>query len=612
VRSLKEQAILRKSLLFLGMIVLLLAAASSGSYAPTVLAQSTNANTGNLRVVNALVGIGPVDIFLDGERIGYALQPKQATPYYFVAAGSHQLTVRRINADELSVPIADTLINLAPDTSLTAIAYQKVFASSGGSSPSLDQSGKFFIMTDDRSPIALGRSRLAVADLAVGTPQRLSIGYRSGEALLYQVSLEQPYGTIDVDSGIQTLAVLDADSPSLNILSNFGDFSFYSNTLYTLVVVPNVIPTTSNAVGTISATPQMFIVSASLNPPQTNGLRIRIVHAAHDTAVLDVYIDQRLVASRLNYTRYTEYLALANYGHTITLRRFGDPATAPPLGQAVFTITPENKDQVNWTLLLVNATNASTLATNAPDTTNAPVIISTPGGSVIAAILPDNISATQRDFARVRLINAVDGLQSVGLYTPAYPVVPLPAGVVPTRTPVPTVGPPTPVTLIDPVAFGAEANDQEIPVGVYRELDFAPAGVRTNLFQLLNQQLAGGMVYTYVAMGSPTGNPPIQVITLQDFGTGVPTTRLYVGTVVGSIINVRAGASTSSAVVGSLNRDDQVSIYGRTENSQWLRVHYVTPLGVAVDGWISAAVGIRITRLGAPVTIAALPVYNGP
>ncbi len=629
--------------IFLVVGIILLGSATGVNVPPKVAAQTQNVNVGNLRMVNALVGIGPVDMFLDNTLVASTLQPKDATPYYFVPAGSHELTVRRVNADPLSIPIADTLVDIAPNSSVTAIAYEKVFLDSTNATnaPTDDQAGAFFLMNDDRSPIELGRARLEAAHLAVSNPQRISIGYRSGEALLYQIGLEQPFGSIDVNAGIQTLAVIDADSPSLNLLANFGDYSFNSSTLYTLVVVPNVVPPpdpNTKQVVAAATSPQMFIISAPLDPPQTNGLRLRIIHAAHDTSVLDIYIDQRLVARRFSYGQYTQYLGLADYGHTITIRRYGDPDSAAPLGQATFTITPANQSQINWTLLLVNQ--ASTPGTNASATAipptaqptqvgqiiqngtavpadepdeNVPVVINTPGGQVVASILPDNISATQRDFARVRVINAADGVQSVGLYTPAYPYVAPPPNAKPTPTPIPTPGAIIPpITLTDPVLFGAEANDREVPTGLYTQLNFLPDGGRTTLKQLLNQQLVSGVVYTYVMMGSPAGNPPLQVITLEDYGTGIPIERTYLGTVTGTV-NVRSAPNSNAPSVGKADKTVQISVLGRSANNQWLRVRYQDPVtGVRIDGWLGASAGIKITRLGTPVTVAVLPIYNGP
>jgi len=589
-------------------------------FAVRLEAQQVQVNLGNLRVVNALVGVGAVDVFLDGERVSYGLEPEQATPYLFVLAGNHNLTIRPVNADELSTPIADVLIDLAPNGSQTAIIYQKQFAVVGGNQTTA-QSGAVFVIDDDRSPIRLGKSRLTGVHLALGTPQPLTIGYPSGEALLYRLALEQPYGTIDVESGAYSLAVMDADTPNSQILQRFGEANFYGSTLYTLIVVPDVTPAGGTTLTAVSPNPRMFIISAPLDPPSDNGLRLRIIHAAHDTAVLDLYIDERLVASRVNYGRFTEYLGLANYGHTITIRRFGASLDEPPLGRALFTITPENTSQLNWTLLLVNSNPANTAALQAnasaatAEEVNAPIVFNTPGGDVMVALLPDNISETQRDFARVRVINAADGVPALRLLTKAFPPPEPVPGVTPTPAPPPTPGPtPTPAPVTQGVLFGAEANEAEIPAGFYEDLTFVPEGGSGALERIQNVQLVAGVVYTYVLVGSPAGNPPLDLIALEDYGTGLPIERLYSGVITTASARIRATPSTNGAQVAALSNGTEVEVLGRNRTSEWLRVRFINPLNsTRQEGWISATAGIiRVSRLGVPVNIAALPEYTGP
>lgn len=589
-------------------------------FAVRLEAQQSQVNLGNLRVVNALVGLGAVDVFLDGERIAYGLEPEQATPYLFVLSGNHNLTVRPINADELSTPIADVLIDLAPNGSQTAIVYQKQFAAAGQNLTSA-QSGAVFVIDDDRSPIRLGKTRLTGVHLAVGTPQPVTIGYPSGEALLYRLTVEQPYGTIDIDAGAYSLALMDADSPDNLILQRFGEANFYASTLYTLVVVPDVTPAVGTALEAVSPNPRMFIISAPLDPPSGNGLRLRIMHAAHDAAVLDLYIDERLVASRVNYGRFTEYLGLANYGHTITIRRFGASPDEPPLGRALFTITPENTTQLNWTLLLVNSNPANTAALQAnalassAQEVNAPIVFNTPGGDVMVALLPDNISETQRDFARVRVINAADGVPALRLLTKGYPPPEPVPGVTVTPAPPPTPGPtPTPAPVTEGVVFGAEANEAEIPAGFYEELTFVPEGGTGALDRLQNVQLVAGVVYTFVLVGSPAGNPPLDLITLEDYGTGLPLERLYSGVITTASARIRGTPSTSGAQVAALTNGTEVEVLGRNRTSEWLRIRFVNPLNNnRQEGWISATAGIiRVSRLGVPVNVAALPEYTGP
>ncbi len=594
-------------------------------FAAGLPAAAQSVNIGQVRVVNALVGFGPVDVFLDGQRIAYGLDARASTSYVYTAAGNHSIAVRPVNADPLAPPIADVLINLTPNSSQTAIVYQKHFATtgSGGQSiiPPTEQSGAFFVIDDDRSPIRLGQTRLTGVHLAMGTPQKLSVGYPSGEALLFNLGLEQRYGTVDIPAGSYRLAVIDAENPALTTLGRFGDESFYANTLYTLIVVPNIAPTATNAyqVGPVSAQPTLIVVSAPIDPPQTDGLRLRIVHAAHSTRVLDIYLDEQLVASRVNYGLATEYLGLAAFSHTITLRAFGAPLEDPPLGRAVFTITPENAEQINWTLLLLNSTpenSAEVLAAQAQNQTgtNAPTIVPNPDGDIMVTLLPDNIGATESDEARVRVINAADGVPALSLFTKNFPAPLLTPGAVAAPAVQPTAGPPPPPEqLTEGVLFGVEANDADVPAGLYEELTLVPLGATGALATLQNEQLVPGVIYTYILIGSPTGSPPISVLTLQDFGRGLSTRRTYEGEITTASARVREAPSLQGRQIASLPQGAQVTVLGRDASAEWLRIRFVNPEnGQSQDGWIAGTLGIiRVTRLGAVVEIETLPEFGG-
>src|SRR5690606_25955549 len=139
------------------------------------------------------------------------------------------------------------------------------------------------------------------------------------------------------------------------------------------------------------------------------------------------------------------------------------------------------------------------------------------------ALLPDNIAQTSRGETRVRLIHAIDGALEVSLWASEFP---MPVGA-PTPGPQeiePT--PPPPVRLIDPVIYGAEANEDEVPEGLYPELIFI-AGNTTRLITLEEEWLLSGLVHTFVLIGLPSGEPPIEVLHIKDYGRGIPQERLY-------------------------------------------------------------------------------------
>lgn len=581
-------------------------------------------NMASLRIVNALVGLGPVDVYLDGSRVAYNLAPEAATPYLAIPAGKHNLTVRPPDTDPLSTPVADTLVDLAPNQSETAIAYQKQFASDSFA-PSYEQAGAFFVLDDDRSPIEVGKTRLTAVHLALGSPEVVSLTYPSRESLLHQITLEKSYGSIDIDAHIYSMVVVDANSPDLSVLARLGDYGLNTSTLYTVIMVPDLRPAPDSSnqprvqegVGTLRA----FVISAPIDPP-ADGVFIRLIHAAPNTAVLDMYIDGRLAAERMNYSRVTEYLGLMGYSHTITLRRVGDGPTDPPLAQAQFTVSEENRQQTHWTLMLLNAAGGDTgaaLSVTTPDENEPQTIIETDGGSLFMVLLPDNIAQTQRGYARIRLINVVNDIPPLRLLADFVPSLPLPPGVQPTATPVPrqtdaAATPPPPQQLVEDVVFAAEANEAEVPAGLYPTLHFIPGGTTNTLETLQNVQLVDGMVYTFVAMGSPFGNPPISVVSFSDYGSGIPIERLYLGRITAVNANIRANPSTDARILRQLSRNTQVEVLGRNPTGEWVRIRFTDPdTRARREGWISATANIiLITRLGVPVSVLALPRYIAP
>ncbi len=610
-----------KKVTVLAIVAVVVLLTSAVSLTGSVLAQA-KVNTGSLRIVNALPGIGPIDVYLDEQIIAYALRPEDATTYFNIAAGRHALAVRTANDAALSAPVADILIDLPPNGSQTAVIYQTQFADAGAA-VTINQSSAVFIINDDRSPIQLGKTRISAVHLAIGTPERISIGYPSGESLLYQIGLKQPFGTIDVETKPYTLAVLNADaseSTTPPVLERLGEIDFYANTLYTFIVVPNAIPSGNpGQIGSISTQTKTFVISAPLEPPVGNGLRIRIIHAAHSTAVVDVYIDERLVASRVNYGDFTEYLGLADYSHTITIRRFGDKpgdSNSKPLARGSLTRTDENSKQIDYTLLLVNSNPQNTAAVAAlassGTTTNAPMIFQTDNGEVMMTLLPDDLSETQGGLARVRIINAVEGVQALSVFTPAYPPLVAANGTTPAIVASPTPVPAPGISVASNASFGSEARAGEVPPGLYTQFSFIPSGASNSLTTTSNMQLIPGVIYTFIVMGSPSGNPPIKAVIIEDYGSGLASQRTFSGSLLTGA-NVREKPDATSGRIIQLTKDTEVVILGRDSNSQWVRVRFINPnTGTRTEGWILAQTNvIRITRAGSPVLVTALPLYTG-
>ncbi len=587
--------------------------------------QEETTNTTELRVINAMVGIGPVDVYLNERPIGLALVPETATPYLAMPAGQYIIAVYAAGADPLSVPIADILIDLPVGQSKTAVVYQDRFAPADGDIPPVAQSGKVLMLDDNRSPMSLGKTRLTALHLAPGTPGKVSVAYPSRASLLHEISLNQPYGDIDIDAGVYPLTIVNAESQNLDRLVFIGERIFQANVHYTLIIVPDVRPVTGQAgeqlLPELVAQPRLFVISAPTEPP-IDGFQMRFIHTAYSTAVVDVYIDSRLIAPRLSYGQYTEYIGLPAYSHLIELRRRDAPPDSEPLASAEFELTDENRRQPHWSLLLLNVSEAEVASLElvqaqepvVADTTAddvQPTIFNTPGGPMTLVLLPDNIAQTARSSARVRVLHAIDGALEISMFASGFPPDPDAPVVTPTQGPPPTPQPP--VRVVDPVIYGAEANENEIPAGLYEELSFV-AGNTSDLLTLTNPQLLPGMVHTFVLIGQPSGEPPIQALEIRDFGRGLPQERLYLGvvTVAGApgIANVRRLPSNVAGIIGQLTNGAEVEVLGRNFDGTWIRVRYTQP-GVSVpqEGWIFGPI-LRVTRLGDAINVLSLPRIN--
>src|SRR5690606_21759018 len=133
-----------------------------------------------MRVVNALVGVGPVDVYINDRLISTGLEPEQATAFLPLPIGQYNVAVYLQGADPLSVPVADRLLDLPEAASKTIVVYQTRFTTSGNSNSDsavgvMAQSGSMMILDDNRSPGELGKARLTAVHLAQGSPERLSI-----------------------------------------------------------------------------------------------------------------------------------------------------------------------------------------------------------------------------------------------------------------------------------------------------------------------------------------------------------------------------------------------------------------------------------------------------
>jgi hypothetical protein len=481
-------------------------------------------SVGSIRIVNALPGIGPVDVYLNDSRVAYGLLPEDSTSYFCIAPGQYSLAIRPQDADPLSAPVTDMLVDVSGGVSKTAIAWQRQFAAAGYQ-PMLEQSGSIFIMEDDRSALRPGFTRVRAAHLAPGAPEYLTIGSPRA-ALIYQLGREQLAGSVDVNAAQYQLALLDGNGNGEDILERLPDTVFNANMLQTLVIVPDVIPpevvNNRRVLPAITDQLRLFTVSAPVQTAPRSGINLRFVNAASGSPLADVYMDGALIAPRIPYAGSTTYQAIDGFSHTLTIRRAGSGPEGTILAEGTYSIAPAQQNLTHWTLTLLNGTPANEAAAAAGQIPELPTtVLSSPGSPILVSMIPDNVTATHPTEARLRLVNAVDGLLPISLQMLNNAQLdPIPGQPDPTARPgVPTATPGF-ERLINLAPFAGYAGETTQRVGQYSQLNFVLNTNGSTVFQLNNQRLINGMVYTYMLVGAASNNPPIRLIQLQNYGCG--------------------------------------------------------------------------------------------
>ncbi|HUN05107.1 MAG TPA: DUF4397 domain-containing protein [Aggregatilineales bacterium] len=508
----------------LALSALFLLAASVASILMIIPGTAQAESVGSIRIVNGLLGIGPVDVYLNDRRVAYGLLPEDSTSYFCITPGQYSLAIRPQDADPLSAPVTDMLVNVSAGLSKTAIAWQRQFASVDYQ-PMLEQSGSIFVLEDDRSALRPGYTRVRAAHLAPGAPEYLTIG-NPRAALIYQLGREQQAGSVDINAAQYQLALLEGNGDSEEVLERLPDTIFNANMLQTLVIVPDVRPpelvNNRRVLPTITNQLRLFTVSAPVQTAPRSGINLRFVNAAFNSPVVDVYMDGALIAPSIPYAGSTTYQAIDGFVHTLTIRRAGSGPDGAILAEGTYDIAAAQRNLTHWTMTLLNGTPANEAAAAAGQILGLPsTILSAPGSSVLMSMIPDNVTTTNPSEARLRLVNAVDGLLPISLQTlNNVQYDPIPGQPDPTLAPgVPTATPGF-ERLINLAPFGGYADEFSTRIGQYSQLNFVLNTNGSSVFQLNDQRLIDGMVYTYMLVGSASNNPPIRLIQLQNYGCG--------------------------------------------------------------------------------------------
>jgi LPXTG-motif cell wall-anchored protein len=206
----------------------------------------------------------------------------------------------------------------------------------------------------------------------------------------------------------------------------------------------------------------VLAATAATAAAQSDGARVRLIHAAPDTPPMDILVDGKVVAPNVSYATISDYVAVPAGAHTVAAR---------PAGQA-------SADAVITQDVTVDAGNAYTVASVGLE-------------NVSAKLFTDDLTPPAAGKARVRVLH----------FSPDAP-----------GADIEVINGPT---LVQNLAFGAASDYLSVDAGSYN-LRLVANGANTVIVQLPNTTLKAGTIYDVAAVGRLAA---IQVVT----GTFTPT-----------------------------------------------------------------------------------------
>ncbi|MBN1202448.1 MAG: DUF4397 domain-containing protein [Anaerolineae bacterium] len=315
-----------------------------------------------LRFLHAVPGTPAVDVYLDGALVVPGMGFTDATPHMNVTGGEHQVAVRPARTGPDSPALVEGPIALPPGLAYTLVVQ--------GGPDALEMA----FYEDVLDEIAPGMARLTAFNTIADAPP-LDVLTAAGGPLFQGVSYGIQYGTININAGLQDLAMVPAGGAPESVVASIGQVKLQSGTLYTFV-----------ALGTLEGdvAPSVITLPTPLNTTATD-LRVRFAHASPDASAVDVYADDILLVPGLELGQMSGHIPFPQGDHTLALRPAGT-TTADPAA-------------------------VTTDVTFAADTPAVTVVAlgELADGSLALEVFPDAVADMAADSARISVVNAVAG-----------------------------------------------------------------------------------------------------------------------------------------------------------------------------------------------------------
>lgn len=354
----------RRNWLVTGALVIAALLALLGPLSGGAVGAQTGEPTARLRFLHAVSGGPNVDVYLDGARVVPALGYGEVTPHMQVPAGEHQVALRTADSDPTSAALVEVTVPLAADLAFTVVAQ--------GTADAVEAA----LYEDILDEIAPGLARLTAISAVADAPP-LDVLTSEGGPLLQGVNYGTQFGSVNIGTGLQDLVIVPAGGAVDSAIVRIGEVALEHGALYTFVVS-----------GTLDGAeaPSARVVKTPLNV-QADGARLRVANASPDAGLVDVYLDDILLAPALEQGAMTIHMPLPVGDYTLSARPAGSAAADDALVSADVSLSEAGAAQ---TVVLTGESAEGSLALQSA---------------------PDALADVTEDQAQVAVINAVSGTE---------------------------------------------------------------------------------------------------------------------------------------------------------------------------------------------------------
>lgn len=269
--------------------------------------------SGWVRVLSVAAGVGPVDVFLDGQRVLAALPYLAGTPYQQVDAGPHRLQFVPTGAS-LAHALTTSAFTVAED------AWVSLTLLGPANAPSA------LVIADDRAGLADGQARVQIVHATPALPT-VGVWGLPARGMLASVGFGQ-LEAVDLPAGGHTLELdLDHDGSP--------DEVYTPAKLAAGGIVDLYVTCTDETPYLVSHDAYGAVTVAEHEP----AARVRVLHAAPGVDAVDAWLDALPgpLAVGVPFEEGTPYVALPGGVYDLTVSAAGQVAADP----ALVTVSPE-------------------------------------------------------------------------------------------------------------------------------------------------------------------------------------------------------------------------------------------------------------------------------